>query len=150
MVTKESLSQYIILKREIKYLSERIDKLRNEQSKHEENKEHDMVRASHKYFPYTEHGVQIEGLTSNTEKMLNATIKCEIRTLERRYDELLQAINEIIEFIDEIPDSYVRMIVTYRFVEGMSWRKIADIIGGGNTEDSIRKTFNRFIEKSCN
>lgn len=32
-------------------------------------------------------------------------------------------------------------------IENLSWRKVADYIGGGNTEDSIKKAFYRFIDE---
>ena len=34
-----------------------------------------------------------------------------------------------------------------RIVDNLSWNKVADRIGGGNTEDSVRMSFNRFMEK---
>lgn len=58
-----------------------------------------------------------------------------------------QSINDVLEFISGIEDSHIRRIVTMRFIDGMKWRQIAKNIGGGNTEDSVRKTVERFLEK---
>lgn len=147
MVSKEILIQYTDLQQEIKYLSKKIDELKNERIKHEAKKKHDMVRASSKEFPYVEHSVHIEGLTSTSEMLLNSKINTEIRKLESRYENLLHVTNDVLDFIESIDDSHMRMIITYRIIENYSWGQVADAMSGGNTEDSVRKAFVRFIEK---
>lgn len=147
MVSKEILIQYTDLQQEIKYLSKKIDDLKNERIKHEAKKKHDMVRASSKEYPYVEHSVHIEGLTTTSEMFLNSKINTEIRKLESRYENLLHVTNDVLDFIESIDDSHMRMIITYRIIENYSWGKVADAMGGGNTEDSVRKAFVRFIEK---
>lgn len=147
MVSKEILIQYTDLQQEIKYLSKKIDELKNERIKHEAKKKHDMVRASSKEYPYVEHSVHIEGLTTTSEMFLNSKINTEIRKLESRYENLLHVTNDVLDFIESIDDSHMRMIITYRIIENYSWGKVADAMGGGNTEDSVRKAFVRFIEK---
>ena len=147
MVSKNILVQYSDLQQEIKYLSKRIDNLKNERVKYEAKKKHDMVRASSKQFPYIERNVHIEGLDNIDEMSLNATINHEIRKLESRYDNLLHVTNEVLDFIDQIEDSRMRMIITYRFIENYSWNKVAEEMGGGNTDDGVRMMFNRFMEK---
>lgn len=148
MVDKEILIQYSDLQQEIKYLSKRIDKLKNEKVKYEAKKKHDLVRASSRKFPYVEQSIHIEGIAEKNELMLNSLINKEIKSLEERYENLLEATNGVLDFIESINDSHMRLIITYRFIENYSWCQVADAIGGGNTEDSVRKAFNRFIEKS--
>lgn len=145
MVSKEILIQYTDLQQEIKYLSKKIDDLKNERIKHEAKKKHDMVRASSKEFPYVEHNVHIEGLTSTSEMFLNSTINAEIRKLESRYENLLHVTNDVLDFIESIDDSHMRMIITYRIIENYSWGQVADAMGGGNTEDGVKKAFYRFM-----
>lgn len=145
MVSKEILIQYTDLQQEIKYLSKKIDDLKNERIKHEAKKKHDMVRASSKEFPYVEHSVHIEGLTSTSEMFLNSKINSEIRKLESRYENLLHVTNDVLDFIESIDDSHMRMIITYRIIENYSWWQVADAMGGGNTEDSVKKAFYRFM-----
>lgn len=146
MVSKEILIQYSDLQQEIKYLSKRIDKLKNERIKYEAKKKHDMVRASAHEFPYVEQSVHIEGMTNINEMMLNSTINQEIRKLELRYENLLQATNDVLDFIESVEDSHMRLIITYRIIENYSWGQVADAMGGGNTEDGVRMAFKRFIE----
>lgn len=145
MVSKEILIQYTDLQQEIKYLSKKIDDLKNERIKHEAKKKHDMVRASSKEYPYVEHSVHIEGLTSASEMFLNSKINTEIRKLESRYENLLHVTNDALDFIESIDDSHMRMIITYRIMENYSWGQVADAMGGGNTEDSVKKAFYRFM-----
>lgn len=145
MVSKEILIQYTDLQQEIKYLSKKIDDLKNERIKHEAKKKHDMVRGSSKKFPYVEHNVHIEGLTSTSEMFLNSKINAEIRKLESRYKNLLHVTNDVLDFIESIDDSHMRMIITYRIIENYSWGQVADAMGGGNTEDSVKKSFYRFM-----
>lgn len=147
MVSKNTLDQYSYLQHEIKYLSKRINDLKNEKVKYEEKKKHDMVRASSRNFPYIEHNVHIEGLENINEMSLNAEIEHEIKKLESRQDNLLNIRHEVLDFIDKIEDSHIRMIITYRFIENNSWNDVAEKIGGGNTGDGVRMTFNRFMEK---
>lgn len=51
-------------------------------------------------------------------------------------------------YISGISDSMTRQIFTLRFVDGLSWRQVAFGVGGGNTEDSVKKTVYRHIKKS--
>ncbi len=150
MVSKEILIQYSDLQEEIKYLRKKIDSLQNEQASMEKCKKHSTVQSSTKDFPYTHHNVHTEGyigLTNKSVRCLSSAIDTEIRKLESRYEKLLEVTNDAMDFIESIEDSRMRMIVTYRFIEGYSWNKVADCIGGDNTEDSVRKAFTRFMEK---
>lgn len=150
MVSKEILVQYADLQEEIKYLRKKIDSLQNEQAKMEDKKKRSSVVGSSKDFPYTAHNIKTEGyigLTDVSASYLNATINSEIRKLEDRYERLLHTTNDLLDFIDSIDDSRIRMIITYRVVESYSWGEVADALGGGNTEDSARKAFDRFMGK---
>jgi hypothetical protein len=55
--------------------------------------------------------------------------------------------NKINKFICTIDDSFTRQIFSLRYISGMSWRRIARLIGGFNTEDSVRKMHDRFLAK---
>lgn len=53
---------------------------------------------------------------------------------------------KLLIFIETIPDSQTRRIFRYRFVDLLSWGKVARNIGGGNTSDSVRMQVMRFLE----
>lgn len=48
-------------------------------------------------------------------------------------------------FIRGIDDNQTRLIFQLRFMRGCTWRRIARIIGGGNTADSVRKMYARYL-----
>lgn len=50
-------------------------------------------------------------------------------------------------YIASVDDSLVRMAMTLRFLDGMHWRAVAVRIGGGNTEDSVKKMVYRYIAR---
>lgn len=54
---------------------------------------------------------------------------------------------EINEFIDGIEDSLLRQIFYYRYEKCMSWRKVAFMVGGSNTEDGVRMLAHRYLKK---
>lgn len=55
--------------------------------------------------------------------------------------------DEIGRYINSIDDSFVRQIFRYRFMKCMSWKKVAYMIGGCNSPDSVRKIAERFLKK---
>lgn len=48
-------------------------------------------------------------------------------------------------YIADIPDSLTRQIFTLRFINGLTWYQVAMHVGGGNSEDSVRKTCDRYL-----
>ena len=59
----------------------------------------------------------------------------------------MRQINQVEKFIKAIKDSHIRRIVSLRVVNGMSWNEVADSMGGGNTEGSVKMAFQRFMEQ---
>lgn len=55
--------------------------------------------------------------------------------------------NELMNYIIHIPDSQTRQIFMLRFIDGLTWSCIADIIGGHNTEDSVKKRCYRYFKE---
>lgn len=52
----------------------------------------------------------------------------------------------LLKYIETIEDSLMRQIMYHRHVLCMKWNEVAMTIGGGNTEDSVRKAHDRFLE----
>ena len=84
------------------------------------------------------------------------------RTGEERYRDALEKVQEslcrrrlalaekeaaVTAYIGSVPDSLLRQILAFRFVGGLSWTAVANKIGGGNTEESVKKAFYRFFAK---
>ena len=143
MVSKEILIQYSDLQQECKEVREKIEKLENQIEKIEsDGVVVDKVRGGDgglqsfkiEGFPYPEY---------SRKKTLLYARKATLSELEM---ELLETLNQVEEFIASIKDSHIRRIVNLRVIDGLSWNEVARRIGG-NTEDSVRKAFERFMEK---
>jgi len=117
-LTEKELYQYRKLKREAEDLQKRIDK----QYDREINTGHSTVRGSSKKFPYTEFHF---GVWINDPKQIADRDKL-IKVYSDRMENARKEILRIEQFISDIPDSELRQIFEYRFVDGMKLREIAD------------------------
>ena len=80
-----------------------------------------------------------------------ASMACDIAEIRKIIDGLLAQIQQqrkrIMEYIYGIDDSLVRQIVFYRHVSCMGWTGVSLSVGGGNTADSVRMAYNRYMRK---
>ena len=143
-ISKEVLIQYSDLQKECKEVREKIEKLEKQIDRIEKDGNViDKVRGGEgglqsfkiEGFPYPEY---------NRKKTLLYARKATLVELEM---ELLETLNQVEEFIASISDSHIRRIISLRIVDNLSWNKVADRIGGGNTEGSVKMAFQRFMEK---
>ncbi|GHV33167.1 hypothetical protein FACS18949_06390 [Clostridia bacterium] len=56
-------------------------------------------------------------------------------------------LNRLNRYINAVEDSQMRIILSLRYINGLTWQQIAVSIGG-NTDDSIRKAHDRFLAKN--
>ena len=145
MIAKEILIQYSDLQEEVKEVRERINKTEDQIAKIEKDGnvvdsvcggnggiQHFKIEG----FPYPEY---------SRKKTLLYARKATLASLEM---ELMETLNQVEEFIASVEDSRMRRIITLRFIDNLSWNKVADRIGGNNTEDSVKKAFYRFMENT--
>jgi len=79
-----------------------------------------------------------------------ARLSAEIRqVIENKRERCLRERLRLERFIASVDDSLVRMAMTLRFLDGMNWRAVAMRIGGGNTEDSVKKMVYRYLARQC-
>lgn len=50
-------------------------------------------------------------------------------------------------YIANMPDSLCRMVFTYRFINGLTWRQVSEHIGMHTTEDSVKKLCYRYLDE---
>lgn len=144
MVTKQILNQYMDIQEEVEETRAKIEKNKREIEKIErEGAVIDTVSGG-------KGGIQhfkIEGFPYPEYSRKKTLLYARQTTLTNLEIELMETINQVEEFISSVDDSMMRRIINLRFIEKMPWGKIANKIGGGNTEDSIKKAFYRFMEK---
>lgn len=156
-ITKSVLNQYTDLQQEIVETKDKIQKLESQIEKLEKRIEEiengeivkDKVRGGLG-------GIQtfnIEGIPTKEYQKKKMELHTKKTLLESRKDilkslelEILRQLSDVEEFISGLSDSHIRRIVTLRVVKNMSWNEVADNIGGGNTEDSVRMMFNRCLK----
>lgn len=144
-MTKKELSQLRDLKREIQLLKEQRAEIRNNMRN---MKTPNCVEASSKYPPYQKHSVTVCGVSpSETEAFRDEDsqlqkVRLAIAERERRCQEELERLDR---FIRLIPDSYTRQVFMCRFMDGKTLNQVADRVGG--TEDSVRKTIDRYLKR---
>ena len=56
--------------------------------------------------------------------------------------------NQIMRYVANVDDSMLRQVIMLRNLDMLTWRQIAQKIGGGNTEDGIRMAYKRFVDKA--
>lgn len=52
----------------------------------------------------------------------------------------------VISFINQIEDSRVRLVFRLRFIRGKTWKEVAYLLGGRNTEEGVKSTCYRYLE----
>lgn len=158
MITKSVLIQYTDLQEEIKETQAKIEKLEQAIRKTENrileietNCETVRDKVSGGYGG--NQSFYIEGLPMREYEKKRSDLMVKKLLLNQRKStleilefDLLQKTNEVEDFIASIDDSRMRRIINLRFIERLSWNKVADRIGGGNTEGSVKMAFQRFME----
>lgn len=125
-MTQDDLKQYRSLCDEIVELQNRI----------EEHKLSDSVQGSNPVYPYQMQNHKVTGYDEE-----GALLKQQLR-------ELRQKKVGIYNYINEIPDSSLRQIFRYKYIDGLSWNNVAAKMGHKYSKDSTRMLATRYIEKS--
>lgn len=158
-ICKEVLTQYIDLQKEAKELRIKIEKLEDRIPKLDkriaEIEAGEIVKDKVKGGLGGVQHFNIEGIPTKEYNDKKTELYIKKRLLAERKEMLnlleldsMRQINQVEKFIKGIKDSHIRRIVSLRVVNGLSWNEVADNIGGGNTEGSVKMAFQRFLEKN--
>lgn len=112
--------------------------------------ERDEERLRELYAAATDTSCKITGLPHAPGTIDKTALAVEIAYLKQVIEDKLKRCyaeyNKIMEYINGVDDSYIRQIMTLRYIHGMSWQKIAHQMGGGNTGDGVRKACQRYLQ----
>jgi hypothetical protein len=129
---RQTLNQYNSLKKEIKYLTEKIKRLEHKSIVK------DSVTGSSCKYPYSERSFSISGIPIIPSR--------ELKRLRSRESEAYTLKCEIEKFIDNIDDSQVRMIFEMRYFDCKSWGYISMQLGSCH-ESYSRKIHDKYLNK---
>ena len=128
-MTKQELSQLYYLNREIEEEKRKLDELET---------------------AATNITTKITGMphvTDMSRKSENLSILiAEQRDLiELKVKQSVIEYNRINRYIADVGDTLMRLILSYRYINGLTWNQVAANIGGNNTADSVRVAHDRFL-----
>ncbi len=129
-MTRDDLEQIYYLNRELKMWERELERLRGQSLVR--SPVPDVVRGS--------------GISDKVGDRGDKIIDLEARVKAKR-EEIQVARDDAVRYILGIPDSLTRMVIYYRCVSLMSWRRVAYEVGGGITKSGVRMIYTRFFEK---
>lgn len=130
-MTLKELSQLYYLNREIKADQKRLEELNRMVGAPSTPPLSDMPRPPH-------------NVDSKVERLAAEIVDLQAIIAARQ----IQCIHErarLERWINEIPDSLTRQIFSHRFADCMSWVQVAQCVGGGNTEGSVKMICYRYL-----
>lgn len=88
-----------------------------------------------------------KGMPKSTVEQLAAEIVDLKAIIHAKRIECIHERSRLERYIASIPDSEIRTIFEFRFVDCLPWKKVADRIGEGNTADRVRQVCSRYIRQ---
>lgn len=131
-MTLKELSQLYYLNREIERDQERLEKLR--------------ASASAPGAPNYDGMSKSPSFENRLERYIAEIVDLEA-IIQAKITQCLHERARLERYIAEIPDSLTRQIFQLRFINGLTWVQIAFSVGGGNTEEGVRKRVYRYLEQ---
>lgn len=144
---KDILRQYTDLQQEIADLQKRIDNKTALIKKMEEKgyAVKDAVKGTRP--DGTLGSIVVEGFPYPDYTYQKLKLHNSLMRMRLKQDELLELTGEVEKFIDEIQDSRTRRIFRHRYLDNMAWVQVAHYMGKNATEESCRKTHDRFLKE---
>ena len=144
-IDKNVLEQYTSIKKEIADLERMIAESDSKIKKFEKQVVSDTVTGTRP--DLTIGPIKITGIAQKQIDKENELNRNRIQKMKRFKKRLEKLVVEAEEYIQKIPDSEVRRITRMRYIENLSWRRVAVHMGKGYTEDSCRIKMDRFLGK---
>ncbi|MHB8064779.1 MAG: RNA polymerase subunit sigma-24 [Ruminiclostridium sp.] len=141
---KEELSQIIKLKKEINQLRQKLQELNYGDN---DTIVTDKVRGSMTQFPYLPRSFTITGKEEMSDECLQKRNEVALR-IRTKTQKLMEKVNKAFEYIESIEDSSIRQILTYRYIDGLTWEQTGE--GMSYSWETVRKKHDKFIKSIPN
>lgn len=90
---------------------------------------------------------KVQGFPAREHEKKSIALRYYDMQLEIANKKLLSLMTQVEEYIQTIPDSRIRRIFRYRYIDGLSWTQVAHRMGRKHTADSCRMAHNNFLKK---
>lgn len=146
MSLKEALDQYTAVRKEREYIAEKVMTLERQIDRMEQSGYNvkDTVRGGEGNM----HHYTIEGFPYSDYSRRKTLLRVRRQQLIDRDEKLAELETQVEKFLNDVPDSRMRQMIAYRYIENMSWLQVADRMGGNNTADGCRKMVDRFLNST--
>lgn len=97
-----------------------------------------------------EGGIQhykIEGFPEKEYSMQKTLLIARRARLGWLKEELMGVQEKVEIYITTMTDSECRRIASFRYIDNLPWKKVAEQMGQGYTDDGCRKALDRYLEK---
>lgn len=141
-MTKKELEQLIDLKKEIEELEQKILKIEQMDISGTSIK----VKTSMKNFPYIQSGATVHGYDPIlADKRARLLYEKKVLLDQRREDAETEE-KRLLQYINSVEESRVRRIMQFRYIEGLTWETIGNIINCDRT--TAEKIVSRYLKKN--
>ncbi len=139
-MTKAQLNEIIKLKKEVEQLRVKLKELNYGDN---ETIVTDKVRGSMSQFPCLSRSFTLIGTEHMSEECIRKRDAIG-KKISDKYHELYCKIDKAIDFIQSIDDSEIRQILTYKYIDGLTWEQIGQCMNYGTS--SIRFKHDKFMK----
>lgn len=157
-MTLKELSQLYYLNREIESDKQRLENLDTEIQVDEarlidlktaaeniSSPNYDGMPKSPRYGNKTESDiVRICALEDEIKRKVNLKYKIKANMQIKQFSSIVER-DKLECYIADLPDSLLRLIFTYRFIDGLTWNEVSEKIGARTTEDGVKKMCYRYL-----
>ncbi len=123
-MTKKELEQLIDLKKEIEELEQSIQKIQQMYI----GDAPVAVDASKKNFPYTQGKAIVHGYDPVLAEKRSKRLYEKKILLDDRRKKAAKEEKRLIQYINGIPESRIRRIMQFRYIDGLTWERIGEIM----------------------
>lgn len=140
IMIKQELTEINHLKKEINLLRQKLQELSYGDN---ESIVTDKVKGSMAQFPFLPRTFTIIGREEMSEECLEQRNQM-AQKIRAKTQNLMEKVNSAFKYIEGIQDSNVRQILTYRYIDGLTWEQTGECMS--YSWETVRKKHDKFIK----